>query len=324
VAATGEEVRLDSPSDDAGFLHDHMQTRLTVPIKHGERVLGVMDLETNRPHAYAGPGGRTILSLASSAALAIDNRRLFEEAREIETYRELDRLKSELLQTVSHELRTPLGSIKGFTTTLIEHDRRLSREEKLEFLEIIDQESDRLRGLIEDLLDMTKIEAGVLQLDCQPVALTKLIGDAIKPVASHSPEHRFDASVPADLFALADSRRVRQVLHNLLENAVKYSPDGGLIRAQARLNGNEVVISVSDQGIGIPRHDLPRVFDRFHRVDSDVGRKVGGSGLGLAICRGIVEAHGGRIWVESEPGMGSVFSFSLPAAASVTAEESDW
>jgi signal transduction histidine kinase len=246
----------------------------------------------------------------------------------METYRELDRLKSELLQTVSHELRTPLGAIKGFTTTLMEHDRNLSREEKREFLEIIDQESDRLRGLIEDLLDMSKIEAGVLQLDHQAVSVSKLVGEAVKTVASHSPEHRFESAVPPDLFVDADPRRIRQVVHNLLENAVKYSPDGGTVhvaaartaaapgRGGARGGGEVVVISVRDEGIGIAPQDLARVFDRFHRVDSDVGRKVGGSGLGLAICRGIVEAHAGRIWAESEPGQGSTFSFTLPPAIS--------
>jgi signal transduction histidine kinase len=330
VAATGEPARLDGAArGDHRFVHDGMQVRLTVPLKLGDQVLGVVDLETSAPQAYTGTPGRTVFSLGHGAALTIDNLRLTEETREMETYRELDRLKSELLQTVSHELRTPLGAIKGFTTTLIEHDSHLSREEKHEFLEIIDQESDRLRGLIEDLLDMSKIEAGVLHLDRQAVSVAKLVGEAMKTVASHSPEHRFEASVPADLFADADPRRIRQVLHNLLENAVKYSPDGGMIHAAAirtsgakgpgtersAAAGDYVVISVRDEGIGIARQDLGRVFDRFHRVDNEVGRRVGGSGLGLAICRGIVDAHGGRIWADSEPGRGSTFSFSLPAAA---------
>ncbi|HZR97142.1 MAG TPA: ATP-binding protein [Chloroflexota bacterium] len=331
VATTGEPMRLDGvPRGDHQFLHEGMQVRLTVPLKLGDQVLGVVDLETSQPQAYTGVGFRTVLSLAAATALRIRNLYLAEEAREIETYRELDRLKSELLQTVSHELRTPLGAIKGFTTTLMEHDRRLSREEKREFLEIIDQESDRLRGLIEDLLDMTKIEAGVLLLDRQAVSVATLVAEAVKAVASHSPEHRFQASVPPDLYVEVDPRRVRQVLHNLLENAVKYSPDGGTIHVHAARgagvgegadgartpSADWVVIGVHDQGIGIARQDLAKVFERFHRVDNEVGRKVGGSGLGLAICRGIVEAHGGRIWAESEPGAGSTFSFTLPLAAS--------
>ncbi|HEY7064821.1 MAG TPA: ATP-binding protein [Chloroflexota bacterium] len=330
VATTGEPARLDGPPrGDHQFLHDGMQVRLTVPLKLGDQVLGVVDLETSQPQAYTGVGGRTVLSLGASTALRIRNLALAEEAREIETYRELDRLKSELLQTVSHELRTPLGAIKGFTTTLMEHDRRLSREEKREFLEIIDQESDRLRGLIEDLLDMTKIEAGVLLLDRQAVSAAKLCGEAVKTVASHSPEHRFQASLPPDLYVEVDPRRVRQVLHNLLENAVKYSPDGGTVHVQAVRSGERgqpggrgadggewVAIGVRDQGIGIARQDLAKVFDRFHRVDNEVGRRVGGSGLGLSICRGIVEAHGGRIWAESEPGAGSTFVFTLPMAPS--------
>jgi signal transduction histidine kinase len=318
VVTSGEPVRLEgAPRGDHQFLHAGMQVRLTVPMKLGDQVLGAVDLESNQPGAYQGPGMRVVLSLAYGAAQAIQNLRLFAEAREVDTLRELDRVKSELLHTVSHELRTPLGAIKGFTTTLMEHDSRLTREEKLEFLEIIDQESDRLRGLIEDLLDMSKIDAGILQLDRQPVQMAKVVAEAVKAVASRSPEHRFEVAVPADLFADADPRRIRQVLHNLLENAVKYSPDGGVIRVTGRRDDSGwLVFSVRDQGIGIPRQHLARVFDRFHRIDTDVGRRVGGSGLGLAICRGIVEAHGGRIWVESAgEGQGSEFSFTLPAAA---------
>ncbi|HLI28839.1 MAG TPA: ATP-binding protein [Chloroflexota bacterium] len=317
VVASGEPARLEGePRGDHQFLHAGMQVRLTVPMKLGDQVLGAVDLESNQPGAYQGPGMRVVLSLAYGAAQAIQNLRLFAEAREVDTLRELDRVKSELLQTVSHELRTPLGAIKGFTTTLMEHDSRLTREEKLEFLEIIDQESDRLRGLIEDLLDMSKIDAGVLQLDRQAVQLSKLVAEAVKAVASRSPEHRFEVAVPPELFADADPRRIRQVLHNLLENAVKYSPDGGVIRITGRRDASGwLVLSVRDQGIGIPRQHLARVFDRFHRIDTDVGRRVGGSGLGLAICRGIVEAHGGRIWVESAgEGQGSEFSFTLPPA----------
>ncbi|MBX5491849.1 MAG: GAF domain-containing protein [Chloroflexi bacterium] len=319
VVASGEPARLEGePRGDHQFLHAGMQVRLTVPMKLGDQVLGAVDLESNQPGAYQGPGMRVVLSLAYGAAQAIQNLRLFAEAREVDTLRELDRVKSELLQTVSHELRTPLGAIKGFTTTLMEHDSRLTREEKLEFLEIIDQESDRLRGLIEDLLDMSKIDAGVLQLDRQAVQMAKLVAEAVKAVASRSPEHRFEVAVPPDLFADADPRRIRQVVHNLLENAVKYSPDGGVIRVTGRRDDSGwLVMSVRDQGIGIPRQHLARVFDRFHRIDTDVGRKVGGSGLGLAICRGVVEAHGGRIWVESAgEGQGSEFSFTLPPAPS--------
>jgi signal transduction histidine kinase len=245
-------------------------------------------------------------------AMAITNLTLAEDAREVAALKKLDQLKSELLATVSHELRTPLGSIKGYATTLLEHDSLLSRDESREFLEIIDSESDRLNELIRNLLDMSRLEAGVLKMDREPVQLIQVIESCVARVRRHTDRHRIQIDWTGDWLVDADPRRIAQVLTNLLENAVKYSPDGGEITVGGQVQGGMLQVSVADQGDGIPTRDLHRVFDRFHRVEGEISKRVGGTGLGLAICQRLVDAHGGRIWVESRLGRGSTFFFTLP------------
>ncbi len=232
--------------------------------------------------------------------------------RDVTAERHLDDIKSQLLSTVSHELRTPLASIKGFATTLLRNDVQWDAATRREFLQIIDQESDRLGELIANLLEMSRIEAGVLRIDCDWLDLPALIAEAVDEMRLRTTSHTFVVDVPPDLPRVyADTRRIRQVLHNLLENAIKYSPTGE-IRASAREQRREITISVSDQGIGIAPGNLERIFERFFQVDAAATRRAGGTGLGLSICKGIVEAHGGRIWAESTPGQGSTFHFTLP------------
>ncbi len=226
-------------------------------------------------------------------------------------------MKTELLGTVSHELRTPLGSIKGYATTLLTHGNKLRKDEQREFLEIIDSEADRLRDLIENLLDLSRLEAGVLRIDRQPTRLAISIREVVRKVQLASPSHGFELDWPADdPMVNADQKRIYQVIQNLMTNAVKYSPDGGCITVSAHVDRRELVISVADQGLGMPASEIDRIFDRFHRVQTEVSRGIGGTGLGLAICKGLVEAHGGRIWAESEgEGKGSTLRFSLPLLA---------
>ena len=239
--------------------------------------------------------------------------------RDITREKEVDEMKSQLLSTVSHELRTPLASIKGFATTLLRDDVEWDDTSRREFLAIIDEESDRLGELIGNLLDMSRIEAGTLRIEPEPADLRPIIEDTAAEFRRMTRDHNIEVLLPADLPAvMADTRRARQVLRNLLENAVKYSPDGGPIVIAARVESGTAQISVSDQGIGIEEHQLPRIFDRFYQVDSASTRKVGGSGLGLSICKAIVEAHHGSLWVESQPGAGSTFTFTLPLARTET------
>jgi two-component system sensor histidine kinase KdpD len=225
-------------------------------------------------------------------------------------------MKLQLLSTVSHELRTPLASIKGYTTSLLREDITWDQKTQRDFLEIIDAEGDRLAELISNLLDMSRIDAGSLAMELEEVRLGTLLRDAIAAAKIQAPQHVFSLHIPARLpLVSADPRRIRQVLHNLLENAVKYSPPGSKVAVAVRHDPPFVRISVIDEGIGIPQEYQERVFERFFQVDSASTRRVGGSGLGLAISRSIVEAHGGRIWVQSEPGNGSTFIFTLPVAA---------
>ena len=233
--------------------------------------------------------------------------------RDITREKELDEMKSQLLSTVGHELRTPLASIKGFATTLLRQDVDWDEESRRDFLGIIDEESDRLSELISNLLDMSRIEAGTLRIEPEPTDLVPIVQETVDEFRYTTQIHDFQTELPGDLPNVhADPRRVRQVMRNLVENAVKYSPDGGPIRVTARSVSEGVQTSVSDRGLGIEPQYLELIFERFYQVDSASTRQVGGSGLGLAICRAIVEAHNGRIWAESRPGVGSTFRFTLP------------
>jgi signal transduction histidine kinase len=303
---------LDWESGEATF--GSGSSELAVPMVLKRRVVGVVNLESAHAHAWSSTDERLLIALANHAALAVDNLHLLDEARKVAALRELDRMKTELLGTVSHELRTPLGSIKGFVSTLLEHGSKLKRDEQREFLEIIDSEADRLRELIENLLDLSRLEAGVLRIDREPVRLGATAREVTRKVELAAPKHSLALDWPAaDPPVKADQKRIYQVIQNLLTNAVKYSPSGGRITLSGSVRRRELEISVADEGLGMPATELDRIFDRFHRVQSDMARDIGGTGLGLAICKGLVEAHGGRIWAESVgEGKGSTFRFTLP------------
>ncbi len=236
--------------------------------------------------------------------------------RDITREKELDQMKSQLLSTVSHELRTPLASIKGFATTLLREDVDWDEESRREFLSIIDEESDRLSELISNLLDMSSIEAGTLRVEPETIDLRPILQETTAEFQMMTRDHQIQLHQSAPLpLVMADPRRARQVVRNLLENAVKYSPEGGAVTVSTKVGTDRLQISVADQGIGIEPDQLGNVFDRFYQVDSASTRKVGGSGLGLSICKAIVEAHNGQIWVESTPNVGSTFHFTLPLAS---------
>lgn len=235
-------------------------------------------------------------------------------ARDVTRERKADALKSQLLATVSHELRTPLASIKGFATTLLRQDVAWSPAEQQDFLRIIEEETDRLSEIIDNLLDMSQIEAGALRIDREPTQLRGIIRELVDQIRMRTEAHYFVVNMPNELPRVyADARRMRQVIRNLLDNAIKYSK-GGQITVTCQVEGDYLSISVSDQGEGIPPEFLSQVFDRFFQVDGKSTRRKGGSGLGLSISRGIVEAHGGKMWAESVVGQGSVFRFTLPLA----------
>lgn len=236
----------------------------------------------------------------------------------LERAQEAEKLKSQLLSTVSHELRTPLATIKGHTSLLIEHLKQVSPEMLVEFLGEIEEEADKLTDLITDLLEMSRIEAGMLHIHPQSVDLLDVLRGAVNAAGVRIPNHplRLEASdrLPP---ASADPRRVEQIVSNLLDNADKYSPDGSPITVHVRPDRPWLVVSVEDHGYGIKEEHLEHIFDRFFQTN-EIRTSRKGVGLGLAICRGLVEAHGGRIWVESQLGKGSTFSFTLPAAGAIS------
>jgi signal transduction histidine kinase len=290
---------------------EQSRVQVAVPLVLRDHAIGVVELESASAAALSDLAETLVSSLARHAALAIDNLRLEEDTREVATLKKLDRLKTELLGTVSHELRTPLAAIKGYATTLLQH-QRMNGELRREFLGVIDSESDRLEELINNLLDMSRLEAGVLRVDPAPVKLGRVVQNAVERAQHLTADHQIVLDWRGDPWISADVPRVIQVLTNLLNNAIKYSPDGGLISVSGRTRGGQLQVSVTDRGVGIPPREVDKIFDRFHRVEGDLARRVSGTGLGLAICRGLIEAHGGRIWVDSKPGVGSTFTFTLP------------
>jgi len=218
--------------------------------------------------------------------------------RDISAEEEVGRLKEEFLSTVSHELRTPLGFIMGYGTTLLLPDAPDDRIETRRCVQIIVDASKELQELVDNLLDMTKIGAGSFSVTPTAIRVEGLIRSAVERIRTQ--HHTFDTRVPRSLPpVLADAHRIEQVLYNLLDNALKYSPDGGNIEVRASVTDDEVTVSVIDGGIGVAAEELPTIFERFHRGKEARSRGIGGTGLGLAICRGIVVAHGGRIWAES-------------------------
>ncbi|MCX8126108.1 MAG: ATP-binding protein [Dehalococcoidia bacterium] len=235
------------------------------------------------------------------------------ERQKMLEYQHLAKVRADVLSLVSHELRTPLAAIKGYTDLLLNYGSRLSSSEKRENLQAIDESAKRLAEMVDHLLDVSRMESGLLTLNRQPTSILDIVTAAVSNFRLVVKDRRFVVKRPPKLTRLnIDARRIRQVVENLLDNAVKYSEKGTSITVAVRRQGDEVVVSVADQGWGIPPEELPRLFDRAHAIKKRLTPGASGLGLGLNLCKGLVEAHGGRIWAESTPGKGSTFYFSLP------------
>jgi len=227
--------------------------------------------------------------------------------------KKVEQLKDEFIGLVSHEMRSPLTVITGVLNTIMTEEANLSRKEKRQLLEDAAWESETLAHILGNLLELSRAQADRLFLSFEPADVKVVIRNAVQRIKRQSSVHRFVTSLPRELPPVrADVMRLERILHNLLENAVKYSPDGGYIRVTAKTDTDNLVIGVSDQGIGISPEDQARLFAPFQRLGNSRVEGVKGVGLGLLVCRRLVEAHGGRIWVESELGKGSTFFFTLP------------
>lgn len=240
--------------------------------------------------------------------------------RDITELAKVDQMKTEFVSTVSHELRTPLTSIKGYVDLVVDGEAGEINETQRGFLGIVQSNTDRLVGLINDLLDISRIESGRLQLNITTVPLDPVIREVAASLRNQIEEKKLSLELvlPQEpLQVRGDRARIIQILTNLLSNAYKFTPEGGKISVSTRMTGSQVQVDVADTGTGISAQDQKKLFTKFFRVDSSTTREVGGTGLGLTIAKSIVEMHGGKIWVESKAGKGSTFSFTLPAVAPV-------
>jgi two-component system sensor histidine kinase KdpD len=263
-----------------------------------------------------------LTTFANQAAIALEQARLAEDASRAAVLAQSDELKSALLASVSHDLRTPLATIKAATTSLLDSDIDWTEEESRELLHAIDEETDRLSLVVGNLLDLSRIEGGVLQPDKAWYDVAELIQDvanrlAARAVASH---HHLQSTVAADLPLIElDYVEIAQVLMNLGDNALKYTPPGSTVELSARRMDGAILFEVIDNGGGIKAQHLSQLFDRFYRVENAL--RFPGAGIGLSIAKGLVEAHGGRIWVTSEVGQGTAFHFTLPAPDDIAPAE---
>lgn len=324
VSTSGEPMVVNDVIEEPLYkANEHLpQTRseAAIPLRIGNRIIGVLDIHADRLNAFTEDEVSVLQTLSDQVAVAIDNARSFELSQEaVKEMRELDRVKTQFLANMSHELRTPLNSIIGFSRVILKGIDGPVTELQKQDLSAIYNSGQHLLGLINDILDLAKIEAGKMELAFDEVNMGDLTNSVLttmsglvkdKPINLH-------AEIEPDLPTVrADSIRVRQVMINLVSNAAKFTDEGEILISVGTKPGptgkRELQVSVKDSGPGISLEDQAKLFQAFSQVDDSPTRKTGGTGLGLSICQNLVNMHGGRIWVESEVGKGSVFSFTLP------------
>jgi two-component system sensor histidine kinase KdpD len=284
-----------------------------LPLKTARSVVGVLGVggPSFSEHPMTPEERRTLEVIASQGSLAIERAQLSEAARQAEVLQATERLQTALLSSISHDLRTPLVSVTGALSGLREDDGQLDETNRKSLIENAHAEAVRLNRLVGNLLDMTRLEAGALRLSREPCDVQDVIGAALSQMEETLRDRRVVLDVPEDLpLVPMDFVTIVQVLVNLLDNADKYSSADTPIEVRARASGAFLEIEVSDRGLGIPKEDLTRVFDKFYRVQRP--ESIGGTGLGLSICKGIVEAHGGFIAAENRPGGGTTITVALP------------
>ncbi len=290
---------------------------MVVPLVLEDRCIGVMRVGSKRKDAFSDEQIALVSVIAEEAAIIVEtailNRRLAKTAEQLAT---LNRMKDEFVSTVSHEFKTPLTTISGFLTVMLEGDTGPLNPQQMKFLTIAKAASKRLSGLVSDLLDLSRLEGGA-KMQPAPLDLGKLVLESVEnhqPAAAEAGK-TLSSEAPGNLpRALGDERWLHLVLDNLVSNAIKFTHAGGRVRVKVLDKGEFVMVSVSDDGIGIPPEDREKVFERFYRAGNRSEVNAPGTGLGLAIAREVVDKHGGKIWLESELGKGTTFHFVIPAA----------
>ena len=315
VAATGEPILVPNVDEFPDYISGDPEIRseMVAPIKIGDDTLGVLDVESRSPAAFDQASLDLLTRLADQVALVVHSNQLLSRQRETMTkLQQLDQMKSDFVAITSHELRTPLTAIRGFVKTLIRNRDRISDQQVDDFMNIIDRQSERLARLVEDLLLVTRIEAGKIRLAVEEVELAETLREAVD---SFGPEDRsrIELRVEPDAGSVTiDPHRLEQVLRNLVENALKFSPPNSMVAVEAGTNDGWLHFTVSDRGPGIPEEHLATIFDRFHQAGPVLTREAEGAGLGLYITKRLVEAMGGSVEVSSTLGQGSTFRVRLP------------
>ena len=311
----------DATNDPLFLAHSLLpdtKSAMAVPMIVAEKLIGIFNVEANTPNRFSEEDEQTYNTLAAQTAVALQNAQLYEEQiATVERLRELDHLKSSFLANMSHELRTPLNSISGFTQVMLEGlDGPLSTEME-EDLGLIDKNANHLLSLINEVLDMAKIEAGRLSVTLGPANLYEVLEDVVKTTAPLVRQNNLSMSlennIPEDLIIMADDMRIKQVMINIIGNSMKFTQEG-TIQVEAKKDNDTIRIQVKDTGIGIPPELLETIFEAFSQVDTSTTRKAGGTGLGLPISKRFIEMHNGRLWAESTgiSGEGSTFIVEIP------------
>jgi two-component system sensor histidine kinase KdpD len=328
IQATSEGLSLDIKEQavaDWAFRNNHPAGRATdtlvsaaliyLPLKTPASVLGVMGVKLENEHEYHSQDNRRLLdAFATQAAMAMERIQFSRQAEQAQILQARENLERALLNSISHDLRTPLVTVTGVLSSLKEDGAHLSDGVRKELLETAFSEAERLNRFVGNLLDMTRIEAGAVRLNSEPCDVQDLVGCALAALDTRLGSRQVSFKmlpimplVPMDLVLMT------QVLVNLLDNSLKYSPPDSLIEVLASTEAAWLVLEVADRGPGVPEHDLKRVFDKFYRIPIPEG--AGGTGLGLSICKGIVEAHGGRISAENRAGGGLSIVIRLPLSS---------
>jgi K+-sensing histidine kinase KdpD len=309
-----EDLAKHSKFEQLRFLTDGgYRSFAGIPLSILGENIGFMGVATSFTQCFNSKNIELLTGIGREIAIAVRNAQLYEEASSAKSLRELDSMRTDFLANVSHELRTPLAVIKGSANSLLQPDVIFDEQTRREFLQSIDKDADTLTRLVDDLLMMSRLEADALEVKKKPSKIIELVGSIKERLENLTVRHRLVLDIPDKLPRVSiDEGRISEVITNLVENAVKFSDENTPITIKAECNDSAVIMSVIDEGIGIAAELHQKIFDRFFQGNGHNTGNRKGTGLGLAICRGIVEAHGGNIWIESEPGKGTRFSFSLP------------
>ena len=322
VARSGKPALVNAVTSHDGYLEfaPWVQSEMAVPLRFGDRSIGVLIVQDPRKSAFTQEDLDKLARLAVPIGVVIENARILAKEKDsVQRLTELDTMKSDFITITSHELRTPLTSIRGFVQTMLRPGLELSSEELRHYLEVVDRQTEKLQTMIEEVGFISQLEGGKVEFRKTSVDLGQAISSM---VSAEFPDHKDRISIdcpPAVSRVVMDEERLKKAVANVIDNALKFSPPNSEVTVEVQQTESEIAVKVSDQGIGIPREEIDRIFDRFHQVGGSMGRMQSGFGLGLYMSKRVVESMGGSIRVQSVPGRGSTFEIRFPAESLIAA-----